>query len=59
MLGAFSKAFFHTLSKSGTLKRLASRYGMSGTRGFARRFIAGETLPEARGRLTATLGRAA
>jgi len=47
MLGAFSKAFFHTLSQSGTLKRLASRYGMSGSRGFARRFIAGETLPEA------------
>jgi len=47
MLGAFSKAFFHTLSQSGTLKRLASRYGMSGSRGFARRFIAGETLHEA------------
>ena len=47
MLAAFSKAFFHTLSKSGTLKRLASRYGMSGSRGFARRFIAGETLREA------------
>jgi proline dehydrogenase len=47
MLGAFSKAFFHSLSRSATLKRLASRYGMSGSRGFARRFIAGETLPEA------------
>jgi len=47
MLGAFSKAFFHTLSQSGTLKRLASRYGMSGSGGFARRFIAGETLHEA------------
>jgi len=47
MLGAFSKAFFHTLSQSGTLKRLASRYGMSGSGGFARRFIASETLHEA------------
>jgi proline dehydrogenase len=47
MLGALSKAFFHTLSRSGTLKHLASRYGMAGSGGFARRFIAGETLPEA------------
>ena len=47
MLGAFSKAFFHTLSKSSSLKRMASRYGMAGSRGFARRFIAGETLAEA------------
>lgn len=47
MLSAASKAFFQTLSHSGTLKRLASRYGMSGTRAFARRFIAGETVEDA------------
>jgi proline dehydrogenase len=47
MLDAFSKAFFHTLSRSGSLKRLASRYGMAGEQAFARRFIAGETLEEA------------
>jgi proline dehydrogenase len=47
MLDAFSKAFFHSLSRSGSLKRLASRYGMAGEQAFARRFIAGETLEEA------------
>jgi proline dehydrogenase len=47
MLGAASKAVFHILSRSSTLKHLASRYGMAGGRGFARRFIAGETLAEA------------
>jgi proline dehydrogenase len=47
MLDAFSKAVFHTLAGSRTLKRLASRYGMRGRTGFARRFIAGETLDEA------------
>jgi proline dehydrogenase len=47
MLDVASKAFFQTLSHSRTLKTLASRYGMSGPRAFARRFIAGETLEDA------------
>ena len=42
-----SKAMFYALSRSATLKRLASRYGMAGADGFARRFIAGETIEEA------------
>lgn len=42
-----SKALFHTLAQSATLKRLASRYGMSSPDSFARRFIAGETIEEA------------
>jgi proline dehydrogenase len=44
MLDVASKALFQTLSHSQTLKSLASRYGMSGSRAFARRFIAGETV---------------
>ena len=47
MLDVASKAFFHSVSRSRTLKTLASRYGMSGPRAFARRFIAGETIPDA------------
>jgi proline dehydrogenase len=47
MLDVASKAFFQTLSYSRTLKSLASRYGMSGTRAFGRRFIAGETVDDA------------
>jgi proline dehydrogenase len=46
MLDATSKAFFHSLAQLEFLKRLASRYGMS-EGGFARRFIAGETVEEA------------
>lgn len=42
-----SKTFFHLLAGSGTLKRLASRYGMRSPNSFARRFIAGETVAEA------------
>ena len=42
-----SKAFFFALSRSATLKRLASRYGMATPDSFARRFIAGETVEEA------------
>jgi proline dehydrogenase len=49
MLDTVSKAFFHTLAASGSLKRLASRYGMRSGGGFARRFIAGETVEEAIG----------
>ena len=37
---------FSLLARSATLKRLASRYGMT-PNGFARRFIAGETVHEA------------
>ena len=47
MLDVASKAFFQTLSHSRILKQLASRYGMSGRRSFARRFIAGETVEDA------------
>src|SRR5688572_28193554 len=47
MLDVASKAFFQTLSYSRTLKTLASRYGMSGSRAFGRRFIAGETVDDA------------
>ncbi len=46
MLEDTSKAFFHTLAQIEFLKRLASRYGMS-PRGFARRFVAGESIEEA------------
>jgi proline dehydrogenase len=38
---------FFALSRSATLKRLASRYGMASPDSFARRFIAGETVEEA------------
>jgi len=44
---AGSKAFFYALSRSGTLKRLASRYGLATNDGFASRFIAGETIEAA------------
>lgn len=47
MLGATSKALFHGLAQIPTLQRLASRYGMAPGGGFARRFIAGETIEEA------------
>jgi proline dehydrogenase len=47
MLDVASKAFFQTLAHSRTLKELASRYGMSGARPFARRFIAGEDVDTA------------
>ncbi len=47
MLDAVSKSFFHALAASSALKRLASRYGMQPGGGFARRFIAGESIAEA------------
>jgi proline dehydrogenase len=47
MFDSASKAFFHLIAQSGTLKKLASRYGMRRTESFARRFIAGETVAEA------------
>jgi proline dehydrogenase len=46
MLQAVSSSFFQILAGSQSLKTLASRYGMRGG-GFARRFIAGETVEEA------------
>jgi proline dehydrogenase len=49
MIGYVSKAFFHALAGSRTLKQLASRYGMRRPNSFARRFIAGETIDEAIG----------
>jgi proline dehydrogenase len=47
MLDNASKAFFHLLARSGTLKKIASRYGMKSPSSFARRFIAGESVEEA------------
>ena len=46
MIEPLSRALFHTLAASATVKRLASRYGMREGR-FARRFIAGERLGDA------------
>ncbi len=47
MLDGASRAFFHLLARSRALKRVASRLGMRRRTGFARRFIAGETVEEA------------
>jgi proline dehydrogenase len=47
MFDATAKALFHSLAQVPTLQRLASRYGMAPGSGFARRFIAGETIGEA------------
>ena len=47
MLGRTSKAFFHLLASSKTLKKIASRYGMRRPSSFARRFIAGERVEDA------------
>lgn len=47
MLAVTSKAMFHGLARVGLLRRLASRYGMASGYGFARRFIAGESVDEA------------
>jgi proline dehydrogenase len=46
MIDAASKALFYSLAQIDTLRRLASRYGMQ-PGGFARRFIAGESVEEA------------
>ena len=46
MIDATSKAFFHSQAQVDLLRRLASRYGMR-QGGFARRFIAGESVDEA------------
>jgi proline dehydrogenase len=47
MLDATAKAFFHSLAQVRFLQRLASRYGMAPGTGFARRFIAGESIEDA------------
>jgi proline dehydrogenase len=47
MLDRASKTAFHLVARSGSLKKLASRYGMRRPTSFARRFIAGETVAEA------------
>ncbi len=44
---AGAKAFFYALSRSATLKRLASRHGLKTPTSFASRFIAGETIETA------------
>ncbi len=46
MIELLSRALFHTLAASATVKRIASRYGMREGR-FARRFIAGERVGDA------------
>lgn len=46
MIEPLSRALFHTLAASATVKRLASRHGMREGR-FARRFIAGEGVGDA------------
>ena len=46
MIDAAAKALFHSLAQIAVLQRLASRYGMA-PNGFARRFIAGESIDEA------------
>jgi proline dehydrogenase len=47
MIDILSRALFHALAGSDTLKTIASRYGMRRENSFARRFIAGETIDEA------------
>jgi proline dehydrogenase len=47
MIDRAAKTFFYLLAKSSILKRAASRYGLRKGSGFARRFVAGETLVEA------------
>ena len=47
MIDATSKALFHGLAQIPALQRLASKYGMAPGGGFARRFIAGESVDEA------------
>jgi proline dehydrogenase len=47
MLDATARSFFHSLAQIRLLQRLASRYGMAPAGGFARRFVAGESIEEA------------
>jgi proline dehydrogenase len=46
MIDAALKAFFHTVARIDAIRHLASRYGMA-PHGFARRFVAGESVGEA------------
>jgi proline dehydrogenase len=57
MLDATSKAFFHSLAQVKFLQRLASRYGLAPQSGFARRFIAGESIDEAIAAVRTLAGR--
>jgi proline dehydrogenase len=47
MFGSASKAFFHLLAQSGTLKKLATRFAMRSPKSFVHRFVPGETVEEA------------
>jgi proline dehydrogenase len=49
MLGSASKAFFHLLAQSRTLKKLATRFAMrtASPASFVRRFVPGETVEDA------------
>jgi proline dehydrogenase len=49
MFGSASKAFFHLLAQSGTLKKLATRFAMRSPKSFAHRFVPGETVEDAIG----------
>jgi proline dehydrogenase len=54
---AGAKSIFYALSRSASLKRLASKYGMAHDDSFARRFIAGETVEVAIATARALQGR--
>jgi proline dehydrogenase len=45
--GTLSRTFFSLLARSQILKKLASKYGARRPTSFARRFIAGESIPDA------------
>ena len=47
MFGSASKAFFHLLAQSRTLKKLATRFAMRTPASFVRRFVPGETVEDA------------
>jgi proline dehydrogenase len=47
MLGSASKAFFHLLAQSRTLKKLATRFAMRTPASFVHRFVPGETVEDA------------
>ena len=47
MFGSASKAFFHLLAQSRTLKKLATRFAMRTPASFVRRFVPGETAEDA------------
>ena len=42
-----SKAVFHALAENKGMQTFASRYGMRHQQSFARRFVGGETVPDA------------